>query len=239
LLGGLNRFIEFTLQDNVANTGTASLENTVLNFSLTIRSVPKEGEEPIPPEIANAIQEITQMAGSATEGPAALQTPLEIVRSLGGTVVAAAGNDSAEEPQSTPEPSGLPASFTGIIGVEASNQARERSCYSNSGILRAPGGEGGPPLAGTPTPEAGGESANCTPLHNTCDPTSASCEYGVISTTYRVHEGFAYWVGTSFATPLVTGLVALELESGTSPTNMAAEIAVQNGVVDVLGSVGP
>lgn len=239
LLRGVNRFVEFTLRDNRENTGTASLENTVLNFSLTIRYDPKEGEDPLPPEALDAIDELVQMAGNTAEGPAALQTPMEIIRSLGGTIVAAAGNDSAEEPQSAPEPAGLPAAYTGILSVEAANPDGERSCYSNSGSLRAPGGAGGPPLAGTPAPEAGGETANCTPRHNTCDPTSATCEFGVISTTYRAHEGFAYWVGTSFATPLVTGLVALELETGTSPTNIGSQIAVQNGIINVPNSVGP
>ena len=67
----------------------------------------------------------------------------------------------------------------------------------------------------------------------TCDNTSPDCGYGVISTTYRVHEGFAYWVGTSFATPIVSGLVALQLGAGVEPENIAGAMVIQNGIINV------
>jgi subtilisin family serine protease len=240
LLRGINRFVELSLAANQARTGTASLEKTILNFSLTIRSDPNvgEGEDPLPTDAVDAIDELAGLMGVATEGSTALETPFQLIHELGGTIVAAAGNDSAEEPDSSPEPAGLPAAFSGVIGVEAANQAGERSCYSNMGGVRAPGGDGDVPLDGTPTPEAGGESAVCTPRHMTCDNTSPDCGYGVISTTYRVHEGFAYWVGTSFATPIVSGLVALQLDADVQPENIAGAIVLQNGIVNVRATLG-
>jgi subtilisin family serine protease len=237
LIHGINSFVEQSLQENLERSGVANLTNTVFNFSLTLRYDPKEGEEALPPEAVAVIEQLAQEASASSGGSTTLQPALEIIRSLGGTVVAAAGNDSAEEPDSAPEASGLPAAYVGILSVEAADPAGERSCYSNSGAFRAPGGEGGPPLAGTPTPEAGGESAVCTPRHNTCDPLSADCEFGVISATYRVHQGFAYWVGTSFATPLVTGLAALELQAGVAPENIPGVIVFKDGIVNVPDSL--
>lgn len=237
LLRGLNSAIEKRL------TETGSLQNTVFNFSLTIKPDAAEGVEPLPPEAIAAIKALAEIAGYApgTFPVPALDVPMEIIRQQGGVVVAAGGNNSYDDPPSQPEPAGLPAAYPQVIGVEAGNQAGERSCYSNqaavgNGDLRAPGGDGGPPAnESTPTPD--GETANCMPRHYTCDTSSADCAYGVISMTLNAHKGFAYWVGSSFATPLVSGLAALELQSGTPPGDIAADVALQNGIINIPGSL--
>ena len=119
-------------------------------------------------------------------------TLLAIAYCRGMVVVAAAGNDSAltatkkaEMPAASHRSSRLPPAI--LTGRSA--------CYSNQGEVTAPGGEAVVPAA--------------------CDPgngfDAANSLLGPMK-TIRYPTGFAYWAGTSFATPLVSGLAALILE---------------------------
>ena len=61
----------------------------------------------------------------------------------GAIVVAASGNDSyLTYPEATPAE--IPAQDDRVISVAASTSKQERSCYSNQGMLAAPGGNGVP-----------------------------------------------------------------------------------------------
>lgn len=191
-----------------------SLEHTVFNLSLTIQpGNPEEGIDPLPPEVVSAIKELAGLREEDSLPILSLEVPMEYIRGLGGTVVAAAGNTSYDNPPNPPDAAALPAAYSQVIGVEAANQQGERSCYSNqasigNGDLRAPGGEGGPlppekeKEADPPLEEP---VASCTPRHYTCDARTADCPYGVISMTLSTHRGFAYWVGSSFAAPWSVG----------------------------------
>jgi hypothetical protein len=217
------------LQDTLAERGT--LEGTVINLSL---GTAEPDEEELPPEARRAIRQMMDLWGYRPlreDGVPvfSLELPMIIAEDLGAVVVAASGNDSAEQPATDPLPSQIPAAYPLVIGVQASNQSMSRSCFANAGDLLAPGGEGGE------LPQ------ECRPITNTCKPTDATCEAGVISYVLDAHRGFAFWVGTSFATPLVSGLSALVQESGTTEPALVQQTircsAQTDGVIDVVDAL--
>ena len=154
-----------------------------------------------------------------------LQAKIQELIDLGATVVAAAGNDSFDK--AAADPAEIPARDKGVIAVGASTIDNERSCYSNEGSYAAPGGNGvgldnksankilgpdGKPICLVP----GQISSTPGQLPKETDPWT--CEQDgtlcVVSLVWRNGESeFAYWVGTSFATPMVSGLAALAIES--------------------------
>lgn len=106
--------------------------------------------------------------------------------------IAAAGNGSLGD--SNRRQADIPAVWDGVLGVAASDQDGNYACYSNQGNVLAPGGKG---------------NEHCQPAWDQCsDP---NCAYGLISTVTS-KPGYAYWAGTSFATPLTSGLAALFLQ---------------------------
>lgn len=145
-------------------------------------------------------------------------TLLHGAASLGATVVAAAGNASSS---SGPLPAEVPAAYASVIGVAASNKNQGRSCFSNEGDVAAPGGD-------------------------TYEPRTHQCvDHLILDEKGKVKDamigvaphsapksGYAYWVGTSFSAPLVSGLAALVLERrGPQP--------LANILADVTGGAGP
>jgi hypothetical protein len=163
----------------------------------------------------------------------ALEIVLAIADCLGLTVVAAAGNHSAGKHPA--EPAEVPARQPHVIGVMASNYNDDRSCFSNLGDLAAPGGEG----------------FDCRPDEGECEgpwghvttPFEGS-KCGLIGPVLRSEAfpmGFARWLGTSFATPLVSGMAALILEhhGGLPPANVLGEIQghLTPGGLDIVGGI--
>ncbi len=120
-----------------------------------------------------------------------LQTLLHRYYERGVIFVAASGNDHKDLPQT-------PAIYPWVIGVAASNQEGNVSCFSNGGDVSAPGGS-----------QSGGGCA--IGLENVCN--NNNCPYGVMSVimTDTTSASYAYWLGTSFSTPLVSGMAALAL----------------------------
>jgi subtilisin family serine protease len=128
-----------------------------------------------------------------------LRDILAVARCRHIVVVAAAGNNSAG--LDSPEPATLPAAWNSVIGVAASNRANGRSCFSNQGDVAAPGGDGQ-------------SLTSCVPQLADCQ--GANCPYALVGPVLMppAETGYTYWTGSSFATPLVSGLAALVLEMG-------------------------
>lgn len=150
--------------------------------------------------------------------------------SRGAVIVAASGNDSYDS--AAPRPMQLPADWPTVIGVAASNREARFACYSNQGDLLAPGADGGP-----------WKDHACQPIAHTCAPDDAGCPFGVVSLATQPEPGYRFWVGTSFAAPLVSGQAALLLEGNLAAAQTPGCIlntAVNSGgqrIVNVAASV--
>ena len=169
----------------------------VINMSLGIRVPPPQADFQLP-----------------TLGLDALHMLMQIAHCQNIVVVAASGNNSIG--QFPPELAHLPADWSSVISVAASNKMNQRSCFSNQGEIAAPGGDGRSDE--DPALECDSERLK------TCD--SPDCAYGVVGpilplpvdaqgvedTSYAT--GLIYWEGSSFASPMVAGLAARILAEG-------------------------
>jgi hypothetical protein len=155
--------------------------DAVINLSLGMRLIPEEGE---------GYEELSRELG-------ALRDVIAFAECSDIVVVAAAGNGSANKEKEKVLDAYYPAAWPDVIGVAASNADNDRACYSNRGDVAAPGGDGHP------------KKDDCRPLHYTCE--NVECKFGVLGPVYqnkKYKDGFAYWVGSSFSTPIVSGLAA-------------------------------
>ncbi len=227
---------EFTV--NAALSNGNRLNGYVYNFSLGIKRDPAT----LPAEIVDLNNKLVQeMQNKGLTPPElidglpllSLEAPINSARALGAVIIAAAGNDSAELNPALTE--NAPASFDSVLGVQATNPSLARSCYANTGETGAPGGDGGPADDG---------SANCTPRLDKCK-ADAPCPYGIVSLVSEHSDtvGFAYWVGSSFASPLVAGAAADALSAGIPPDTVQGsalpDSAAATGVVNAVDAATP
>jgi subtilisin family serine protease len=174
------------------------LTGQVINLSLGVRLPPEEAKFGLPAEILS------------------LQYLMNAARCLGAVVVAAAGNDSYKVP--LPFPSNLPGGWSTGLGVAATNLKSQRACFSNQGRLAAPGGDG----------RSEKESDHdCKPRNDECTDKDYSMAIvgPIIQPPYNDDNknGYIFWSGSSFSTPLVSGLAALVMRAGgggLSPTEV-------------------
>jgi subtilisin family serine protease len=197
----------------------------VINLSLGVHEPPCPTSFGLPPEVKS------------------LQRVISDTIEQGAVVVAAAGNDSYDK--ASPNEMEIPAREPGVIGVAASNGNRGRGCFSNEGDVAAPGGNGV-------------EREKCRECCRV--PSADDClnypEYCIVGPIYKFDEesesaygyAYAYWVGTSFAAPLVSGQAALLLHSGVDPQDVPdrikhiamtriAEEGGEIGIIDIWRSL--
>lgn len=143
------------------------------------------------PANANPARVINMSLGGTGACDTTSQNAINSARSRGTVVVVAAGNSNANA-------SGFsPASCSGVITVAATNRSGGRAYYSNYGsvvAVAAPGGD-----------------------------MRSSAANGILSTlnsgaTAPGADSFAYYQGTSMATPHVVGVVALMLSKNSALT---------------------
>ena len=179
--------------------GIKELQGVVINLSLTINSAQGDIVGPLNDEITKLVD-------------------------MGVTVVAAAGNDSSAGVQ----PMRPPAAFSNVIGVAAVQVDNQRASYSNwaptgSIDVAAPGGDGDCTTAnGAPYCVIGRD-------RNTQFLCKSISKAGKCVHPYRYVAGYLAWTGTSFATPLVSGLAALVIQKHNytiAPVDVARELIV-------------
>lgn len=187
----MEAFFDF-LKDLVADPPE---RGAVANFSLCVRVPPRQSHIDLPVEMS------------------ALRGLMRAARNLGVVTVAAAGNNAKGAAQ--PEPAEIPACLETVIGVAASNQAGERSCFSNCGDIAAPGGDG---------------RNGCRPCNaDSLDGASPWSLVGPVLNPADLSVGYIFWSGSSFSTPLVAGLAALVLERSAGCLAEAVEAVLRRG----------
>lgn len=148
-------------------------------------------------------------------------------------IVAAAGNDSDNDPDPNYHfPARYPAAFPSVVGVgSVTANSFKPTVYSN--IADAPNSDGYATIGGDVTASVPPESAPTTGLlgvylHET---TPAGTGYN--------DTGWARWAGTSFATPVIAGILADRISKGDSPgaALAALEKAAERAAAGDLGDL--
>lgn len=160
------------------------------------------------PANPNPAKVINMSLGGSGACSSTEQSAINSARSRGTVVVVAAGNDNVNVSNADP------ANCNGVIAVAATTKAGSRASYSNYGALidvAAPGGDG-----------LGGTGDILSTLNS--------------GTTTQSTETYAYYAGTSMATPHVAGLAALMLSKNPSLTPDQIETLIKNNTRPLPGS---
>lgn len=216
------------IQQRIAPGGDLNGKPVVINLSLLIG--PSDEQLPTLWFGKNALWNADQL-GDLQRELESFKVPLHLViQSLtanGAVVVAAAGNDSHRPQTSRRIGPRYPAAFPEVISVGAVDKQGNAASYSNYPTsLSQPNGiatYGG----GIPTVNAFQNDQNVDALRGIY----SSPRYPALDSTdpnpyYTVSNNhWAYWSGTSFATPIVSALAArtLQLTSGDVPAHLWAK----------------
>jgi len=202
--------------------GDQAPDHAVINLSLGVRKPTSREEDEAEESSGDPVeQRTTSMAGTPGEEVErllddtveSLRAAVTLADGKGIVVVAAAGNDSFSS--GIPVAPQIPARYPFVIGVEASNAYRERACFSNWGDVSAPGGDarfGGTGNGSCNVEGDQGQGGNA-PDESRSVTETLQLE-NLISLSRSSPTNYVYWRGTSFATPLVSGLAALVLDAG-------------------------
>ncbi|HET9382295.1 MAG TPA: S8 family serine peptidase, partial [Streptomyces sp.] len=161
------------------------------------------------PANANVAEVINMSLGGSGSCTSATQNAVNGAVARGTTVVVAAGNSNANAANYSP------ASCGNVISVAATNRSGARSYYSNYGTvvdIAAPGGE-------TRTTTSGGILSTLN--SGTQSPSS---------------ENYAYYQGTSMASPHVAGLAALMKSANPALTPAQTESAIKSNARALPGT---
>ncbi|GAA2761054.1 S8 family peptidase [Streptomyces paradoxus] len=161
------------------------------------------------PANTNVAKVINMSLGGGGACSSATQSAINGAVNRGTSVVVAAGNENTNASSSSP------ANCNNVITVAATNRAGSRASYSNYGTvvdISAPGGE-----------------------------TRTSTANGILSTLNSgsktpSSENYAYYQGTSMATPHVAGLAALMKSANSALTPAQIESAIKANARALLGT---
>ena len=162
--------------------------------------------------------------------PVSLHTLLTAAHSHGIVVTAASGNGGKLLASAVPQ---NPAQSPDTLAVAASDKAGGQACFSQNGNVCAPGGGGTGQACQLPTPQEAPKQwlmslisrprdfsewvqAMKEGLHQLQTQPLSSFKWGQL-----LFPGYAYAAGTSFSTPLVSGLAALLFEAGVDDSQTA------------------
>lgn len=218
----------------------------VVNLSLVVPT----GDEAQSQGITSPFPTGSPFAGSNSPW-ASLDQPLRCLTSLGAIVVASAGNEGDQREVSVQyrPPALYPAAFAyppftheGIIpvgAVDASGNVTSYSCYPGERGIATYGGETPAVIPPSPPyPTSGYPDVRPTDMMRGI---YSSVEYPPLSLDppsqyYSApnDHAWAYWVGTSFATPVVASLAArvLELQAEGGLAGSSAQLAIMNAASD-------
>ncbi|MER6121380.1 S8 family serine peptidase [Streptomyces sp. NPDC001795] len=161
------------------------------------------------PANTNVAEVINMSLGGSGTCTSATQSAINAAVGRGTTVVVAAGNDNDNAANHSP------ASCNNVITVAATNRSGSRASYSNYGSvvdIAAPGGQ-----------------------------TSTGTANGILSTLNSgtkapSSESYAYYQGTSMATPHIAGLAALVKSANPSLTPAQIESAIKANARAIPGT---
>lgn len=161
------------------------------------------------PANSNVAKVINMSLGGDGACTSATQSAITAAVNRGTTVVVAAGNESDNVANHSP------GNCNNVISVAATNRTGAKASYSNYGALvdiSAPGGQ-----------------------------TSTGTANGILSTLNSgtktpSSESYAYYQGTSMATPHIAGLVALLKSANSSLTPAQIETAIKNNARALPGA---
>ena len=224
--------LEQLLIDNTGTEGNVDLNNVVINLSLGFH----------PEAIGVAVDEEFSNDVIVNE----FHEQLKAISEAGAVIVSAAGNHSSEflpensvqsilesapnysdaftiEKQVATMNPMFPARWEESVSVSGYSRG-QLACFSNAdeNSIMAPSGNG---YQGNPQPaEDGGKPvvSVCQSPREVCENLGLdyNCQYSMVSITTR---GFGQWVGTSFGTPIVSGITALVLEKCNQDELLSAE----------------
>lgn len=221
------------------------LSQTVVNLSLGITLSKKSMDQARVPEALKAMRTASLKSDSSPNYLLAtllddmlyqnayigsMRVVTRLLAELGAYLVAAAGNDSSNVIGDLPPQ--IPARYPEVIGVAASIKKGTRATYSNRGDVVAPGG--------------GNDLLDVNPNNPQMlvDSQTNKTEYSLVSVVPKLttqDAGLGLWSGTSFAAPMVSGLIALMIEKmqAKGQTLSIQEVKellanrARNGIIDV------
>ncbi|MFF3576223.1 S8 family peptidase [Streptomyces mirabilis] len=161
------------------------------------------------PANANVAKVINMSLGGSGACTSATQSAITAAVNRGTTVVVAAGNDNDNAANYSP------ASCNNVITVAATGRSGSRASYSNYGSIvdiSAPGGDM--------------STATANGIYSTLNS----------GTKTPSSESYAYYQGTSMATPHIVGLVALMKSANSSLTPAQIETAVKSNARALPGT---